>query len=381
MMKHTWKMASRWLCAFGLLAWWLCACSPNDETHTADEPVLVNFVLPGISGEVTPQSSTRAALDEGALVNVIAYRTGGDYSASNRVGSAAYRVGADGALVAVGGNDLYLPEGTYMFICCLNPTSVNNTGTHPVATVSRFSDYGSVSVSGQVTKWTTAEGNTVARPIQLGAFSRECARVSFKFSLGELGTSAEMRSLKIVTMNMTNLSAESGVTTSGVKVITPTSGNSVTFPVYKFVTDRLDPLDVSGSFVVLPKSSAVYSFDFGVQFNGVTTITNTFRTSTLPALAYEAGKEYTYTVMLGKDGKTELWLTIDQWSRHDWTVGIGGAPEGPISTQLLGYWDTTTWTESLGVLAPGNVGNVAVGTWVDATTDSVLGSDDANILK
>lgn len=355
------------------------SCSAEEDKDAPEEGTAVGFTLAGISGEVTNGTATRAALDAGTTVRMEVYRTGAQSSA-NHVAGKEYTVRADGTLSATDGKELRLIEGVYDFYAITPALPVDATGSDPTVSVPQQTDFAvSLTTNRKINKWTAAEGSSIKRTVTLNELARKCAKVNFAIDLAE-DVAPTITDTKITEAKLTNM--PSGATATGITMPAGSGTAIVTLPPSLFTTGTGNPRNASGSTVVLPKTSGTFSLSMKAQFNGVTSVTTQFPASNVPAMPFDAGKEYTFTVQLTKDklGNTNagLWVTVSKWQSSTQDVNLGGVPDkGPVHTQLLGEWTKVEWGDvNLGGVPTGPIPVGVSGWWNNIYYNPHLGSSD-----
>lgn len=371
-----------WLFLSATLLFVLCCLTSCSQEEAAGQPVdgiPVSFKLPGIRSEVTENGLTRASLDEGTTVGVVVYKTGEEQILSNIVDMKAYSVQPDGSLKSDTDTDLRLIEGTYDFYA-LTPGDLGlQPGITIKASVPQMVDFAvSLTTGVKINKWTSTEGDAVKRTVILDELIRKCAKLTFAIDIAE-DVAPTITDTKITEATLTNMPSKAQ--TSGTTTLDASSGTTtLTVPASKFKTDVTNPRKASGSVPVLPKTSGTFDLSMKAQFNGVTSVTTKFPATNVPAMSFDSGKEYTFTIRLTKDklGNTTagLWVTImSKWMTNDQNIGLGGVPNGPISTQLIGEWSNVTWESNVGGVPTGPIITGVSGWWNNIYYNPHLGGD------
>lgn len=373
----------RLLAFFSVLLFCLCfllfSCTQGDEMSEQSEGTAVGFALAGISGDVAPDgAATRAALATGTKVRVAVYKTGAQSSA-NYVTTKDYTVQSGGTLAAADGRDLRLIEGTYDFYAVTPDLTVNTSGGNPTVSVSQKTDFAVSLTTGQrIAKWTAGEGSDVKRAVTLTELARKCVKVNFAIDIAE-DVAPTITDTKIVEATLSNMPATA--TATGINMSAVSGTSTVTLAESLFTTNMDNLRKSSGGTIVLPKTSGTFNLSMKARFNGVTSVTTLFPATNVPAMSFESGKEYTFTVRLTKDklGNTSagLWVTVSKWLTSDQDYNLGGVPSGPIYTQQLGEWTTVTWDSNLGGVPTGSVITGVSGWWNNIYYNPHLGSSDA----
>lgn len=355
----------------------ISSCSADGDRQEPAEGTIVSFTLPGIDSEVTKNATTRANLESGTSVTVLVYRTGAQ-SSSNFVGGQKYTVQRDGSLMASNG-DIRLIGGTYDFYAFTPDVEFSMAGSQPAVTVPQQKDFAvSLTTFIPVPRWTSAEGPSVKRTVALDMLVRKCAKVNFAIDVAE-DVSPTITDTKITEVRLTNMPFS--IITTGVDLPAGSGTTDVVLPSTLFTTGAENPRKASGGTVLLPKTAGAFNLSMKAQFNSVTTVTTQFPANSLN-MAFEGGKEYTFTVRLTKDklGNTAagLWVTVSKWNTTgSQDVNIGGAPSGPVYTQLLGEWTNVTWDDvNLGGVPTGPVITGVSGWWNNIYYNPHLGSSD-----
>lgn len=371
-------MASLWLVSFALFCLCFVSCSSEDGNEEAGAGTAVGFTLGDISSEVTGGAATRAALAKDTKVRVAVYRTGAQSSA-NYVTTKEYTVQSNGTLAATDGKDLRLIEGTYDFYAVTPDLTVNTSGSNPTVSVPQKTDFAvSLTTGKEIKKWTSSEGSSVKRAVTLTELARKCVKVNFAIDIAE-DVAPTITDTKITEATLSAMPATA--TATGINMPAVSGTSTVTLAESLFTTNTDNPRKSSGGTIVLPKTSGTFNLSMKARFNGVTSVTTLFPATNVPAMSFEGGKEYTFTVRLTKDklGNTSagLWVTVSKWLTSDQDYNLGGVPSGPIYTQQLGEWTTVTWDSNLGGVLTGPVITGVSGWWNNIYYNPHLGSSDA----
>ena len=374
------KVGERLLLLF-LIFLGLVSCA-KEEVQSEAEGVEVSFALPGIGTEVT-ERGTRAALTKDTRVCIVVYRhnDAGTQILNDFVDVRNYIVQSDGTLKVndeMYNDNLRLIEGSYDFYVFTPNEGYNLTGAIPTFTVRQEADFAvSLTTNQKITKWSSSEGSSIIRNITLNQLVRKCAKVNFAIDIAE-DVAPTITNTKIAKVALTSMPSE--IKAQGT-TLNPGSGSNTCTLTRNFITDTKNPRKASGSTVLLPKISGTFTLSMQAQFNGVTSVTTQFPAASVPAMSFDSGKEYTFTIRLTKDnmGNTVagLWVTVSKWVTSDQDYGLGGAPTGPIYTQLLGQWNHITWDDvTLGGAPTGPIITGVSGWWTNHYDNPHIGSDD-----
>ena len=347
----------------------------------------MNFTLPGIGTEVMENGVTRAALAKDTRVCVAIYRhnDAGELSKEYILYTKDYVVSDNNGTLTPLGGELRLAAGVYNFYTIVpggtntyEALNINTNGNIPTVLVPQEKDFAvSLTTNQTVTKWSSAEGSSVKRKITLNQLVRKCAKVNFAIDIAE-DVAPTITNTKITKVILTSM--PSSLTASGT-ILNPGSGLNTWTLMGSFVADTENPRKASGGAVLLPKTSGAFTLSMQAQFNGVTSVTTQFPAASVPAMSFDSGKEYTFTIRLTKDKFDNtvagLWVTVSKWVTSDQDYGLGGVPTGPIYTQLLGQWNNITWGDvSLGGVPTGPIITGVSGWWTNHYDNSHIGSDD-----
>ncbi|WP_321332217.1 BF2992 family fimbrillin-A clan protein [uncultured Bacteroides sp.] len=300
-----------------LLTVGIYACTNSDELSGNNKPVAVKFTAAGIVAQVTStRASTPSQLAAGTTVRVLAYRRAGDLpdlSADAYVGENTYVVGADGGtLTSNTGTELYLSPGTYDFYAITPALTVIREAGVSVS-VPNGTDY-AASLTGNVTF--TSSSPTVA----LAMLERKCAQLVLNVDRG----ATSVNSVAVDELTLTGI-ASAPITGALNADLTATTGNdgTITIPESGFKTGD-NPWQASASVVVLPKSDVSFQLSIKVRFNGSST-QRTLGPVTVPAIAFEKGKQYTYTLQLYGDKIVLTLNSVDNsWDNPiSWETDLG----------------------------------------------------------
>lgn len=380
------KVGERLLLLF-LIFLGLVSCTKEDVQPEA-EGVAVDFTLLGIGTEVAENGTTRAALTKDTRVCVAIYRhnDAGELSKEYFVNTKDYVVSDNnGTLRPLSGVELRLKAGSYNFYTIVpgstnayEALNIDASGSTPTVFVPQEKDFAvSLTTNQTVTKWSSTEGSSVKRKITLSQLVRKCAKMNFAIDIAE-DVAPTITNTKITKVVLTLM--PSGLTASGT-TLDPGSGLNTWTLMESFVTDTENPRKASGGAVLLPKTNGTFNLSMQAQFNGMTSVTTQFPAASVPAMSFDSGKEYTFTIRLTKDnmGNTVagLWVTVSKWVTSDQDHGLGGVPTGPIYTQLLGQWNNITWGDvSLGDVPMGPIITGVSGWWTNHYDNPHVGSDD-----
>lgn len=309
------------------------ACT-DDNQSTNSQGVKLNFNAPGIVARTS--ASTRATLSTGTTVRVLAYQRVGassDLSADIYMGENTYVTASDGSLSACvtddegkvtsdTGTDMTLRSGTYDFYA-VTPALAVTRNSGATVSVDHGKDY-ATSLTENVSIGTSSTNQSVT----LTTLDRKCAQLIFNIDRGaESVTSVivdELTLSEIATAPLTgSLAADlpAAATNSG----------TVSLASSAFTADATNAWKASGSVAILPKSSATYGLTLTARFNGNSTART--MSTTVPAIAFEKGMQYTYTLQLYGDKIVLKLSSTSSWETTSWsaTTGDGTVTVGSVS--------------------------------------------------
>lgn len=347
-------------------------CS-RDSLSQSEGETFVSFSCSGIGGGLS--ATTRGeSFAKNATVRVVVYK-GTSYVADH-----TYKADASGNLIADAG-EMRLIEDTYDFYAVSPALAiVSKTIGGPTFTVNHNVDFAAVKVNKQVTAY-SGSNSTTKCVVALGELARKCAKVSFAV---DLAGDVPFTVTKTVITEVLLSGMPASLIATGVTLPAGSGSETLIFGSELFKTDSADSRKASGSTIVLPKTIGTFNLTMKARFNGVTSITTLFPATGVPAMSFDAGKAYTFTVKLTKDNlgdpKLGLWLTVSAWTTNNQDYGMGGVPDsGDITTQLLGEWKYLTWESGLGDLpAGGSILTGVSGWWANHYDTPHLGGDNMN---
>jgi len=300
------------------------ACT-DDNQSTNSQGVKLNFNAPGIVARTS--ASTRATLSTGTTVRVLAYQRVGassDLSADIYMGENTYVTASDGSLSACvtddegkvtsdTGTDMTLRSGTYDFYA-VTPALAVTRNSGATVSVDHGKDY-ATSLTENVSIGTSSTNQSVT----LTTLDRKCAQLIFNIDRGaESVTSVivdELTLSEIATAPLTgSLAADlpAAATNSG----------TVSLASSAFTADATNAWKASGSVAILPKSSATYELTLTARFNGSSTART--MSTTVPAIAFEKGMQYTYTLQLYGDKIVLKLSSTSSWETTSWSADAVG---------------------------------------------------------
>jgi len=300
------------------------ACT-DDNQSTNSQGVKLNFNAPGIVARTS--ASTRATLSTGTTVRVLAYQRVGassDLSADIYMGENTYVTASDGSLSACvtddegkvtsdTGTDMTLRSGTYDFYA-VTPALAVTRNSGATVSVDHGKDY-ATSLTENVSIGTSSTNQSVT----LTTLDRKCAQLIFNIDRGaESVTSVivdELTLSEIATAPLTgSLAADlpAAATNSG----------TVSLASSAFTADATNAWKASGSVAILPKSSATYGLTLTARFNGNSTART--MSTTVPAIAFEKGMQYTYTLQLYGDKIVLKLSSTSSWETTSWSADAVG---------------------------------------------------------
>ena len=316
-----------------LLIMGLLACT-DDNQSVSGPGVKLNFSAPGILARNS--ASTRATLSTGTTVRVLAYQRVGassDLSADTYMGENTYVAASDGSLSACVTDDngnktsdlgttMYLRSGTYDFYAVTPALAVTRSSGATVS-VDHGKDYAT-----SLTENVSISASSTNQSVTLTTLDRKCAQLVFKIDRGaESVTSVIVDELALSEM------ATAPFTGSLAADLPPAVTNSgmVSLASSAFTADATNAWKASGSIAVLPKSSAAYGLTLTARFNGSSTART--MTTTVPAIAFEKGMQYTYTLQLYGDKIVLRLSSTSSWETTSWSADAVG--EGTLKNLSL----------------------------------------------
>ncbi|WP_071145234.1 BF2992 family fimbrillin-A clan protein [Bacteroides ihuae] len=301
------------------------SCSELEKSLQESKDVKISFSVVESS---TRSATTRStSLTTGTTVRILVYQRSGttpDLAMDTYVTENTYVMKADGSLSACVTDDngnktsdlgttMYLRSGTYDFYAVTPALKVTRSSGATVS-VDHGKDY-ATSLTGAV----NISDPSTAQSVTLATLDRKCAQLVFKIDRGaESVTSVivdELALSEMATAPLTgNLAADlpAAATNSG----------TVSLAGSAFTADATNAWKVSGSVAVLPKSSTTYGLTLTARFNGSSTART--MTTTVPAIAFEKGMQYTYTLQLYGDKIVLSLSSTNNWNANSWSADAVG---------------------------------------------------------
>lgn len=363
------------------------ASCTTDSDLSEGEKVPVNFSLPGITAEATQQPVTRASMQAGTTVRVVAYRSG-DLGNTGYVAEKAYTVQADGTLAPTDGTPLRLIMGTYDFYAVTPALAVNHAGSAPTVSVGHLADFASKLVSGQ----SVAQGSG-GQSITLGDLERKCSQLALQLNAG--GTVVNNQPVTKVAIT----EAVFTQMTAAPQTLTATDDfpagvactDAITAGASCFATDGTQPTLSSGGCVALPKQAGSFGLKLKALFNDAHSLE--FDKANIANLEFKKGYRYAFVATYDND-KFRLSLVVAPWTTEDINTDLGS---GSARIYPLGQWTLSTIEGSWGAGGfrirvsgwqashwSGNLGEggatIGTGGWTSTeAVNGVLGAGGVNI--
>ena len=349
--------------AYCLIVTLFSACTDEDKTASSGDGVAVSFSLSGI-GCPSTRATAGKPLADGTTVRVLAYhRPDGSasaaLSAANYAGEATYVISSGGTtlnpctvddrgtVTSTSGQPMQLLTGAYDFFTVTPALVATHTGDAPVVSVANGTDYASSTTGNQII---SPAGENRGQTVTLEKLNRRCARLNFTIQCDETVntiTGIEVDELKLTGLSETPL--QTAAMTEQAGVLLPAGDFTLTLNGADLPTDATNAKRATGSVIVLPKADAALGLSMQLCFNG-SILPTVFDEVTIPAMAFEAGREYPLTITLSHGGA----VTLTIGSAQLW--GDGGDQNQPDAGFLPGItvgmpdWTLDEQNQGLGTI-------------------------------